>query len=109
VLVSEDIDNDDSSKELANAAVSDCSELLHALEASSESLECSQKDLKNLNEFMFTAAALNLQDFTNVCVLCVLILSNDVLTSWLGTHFQILIWHCLKTWQHMLKAFYKDC
>ena len=71
VPVSEGFDIDDPHEEPMNAAISDRRELLSALEGSSDAPGCSQKSRKNLNEYMFAAAALNLQDFHNMCALCI--------------------------------------
>ena len=71
VPVSEGFDIDDPHEEPVNAAISDRRELLSALEDSSDTPGCSQKSRKNLNEYMFAAAALNLQDFNNMCALCI--------------------------------------
>ena len=81
VPVSENFEDDDPSEEPVNTVMSDRRELLNALEGSSDALGCSQKSRKNLNECMFAAAALNLQDFTNVCVLRVCLFQEGVLIT----------------------------
>ncbi|KAH8989959.1 hypothetical protein EDB86DRAFT_2831437, partial [Lactarius hatsudake] len=70
VRVSEDVD-DDSSEDCSNdmdTRVSERKELIDALEASSHSLggtSISRKNCKHMNEYVFAAAALNLQDFND--------------------------------------------
>ena len=68
VLVPFDNDSEDYD---ATVAISDRRELLDALEVSSHSFvpgSVSRTDKSNLNEYAFAAAALNLQDFSDLCV-----------------------------------------
>ena len=68
---SEELDDDSSEGQNGTATVSDRRELLNALDASSRSLgpKVSQTNRKQLNEYTFAAAALNLQDYTDLYVL----------------------------------------
>lgn len=69
-LLEEDLDDgDDGTSEGCdgNTRISDCRELLNALDASLDSRHSiPQKNPKQLNEYMFAAAALNLQDLTDL-------------------------------------------
>ena len=67
----EELDGDTSEGHDGTTTISDRRELLNALDISSHSLGpgVSQTNCKHLNEYMFAAAALNLQDFTDLYVL----------------------------------------
>ena len=68
---SEELDDDANEGPDVTTTISDRRELLNALSISSHSLGpgVSQTNRKQLNEYTFAAAALNLQDFTNLYVL----------------------------------------
>ena len=68
---SEELDDDTSKGHDVTTTISDRRELLNALDISSRSLGpgVSQTNRKHLNEYTFAAAALNLQDFTDLYVL----------------------------------------
>ena len=68
---SEELDDDTSEGHDVTTTISDRRELLNALDISSRSLGpgVSQTNRKHLNEYTFAAAALNLQDFTDLYVL----------------------------------------
>ena len=78
--VPEAVDDADSEGYEESVATSDCKELLVALEASSNSLgpgSVSRTGRDHLNKYVFAAAALNLQDFNNLCVHINCLLSNE--------------------------------
>ncbi|KAN0134777.1 hypothetical protein V8E53_007562 [Lactarius tabidus] len=64
---SEDLNDDTSEGRDDNTRISDCRELLNAVDASLDSLGhgVPRKNNKQLNEYMFAVAALNLQDLTD--------------------------------------------
>ena len=73
----EDADDDSIEESEENTVISDCKELLDAVETSSTSLgrvNISRTNRSRLDEYTFAAAALNLQDFSDLCVL----LSNSL-------------------------------
>lgn len=88
--------------------ISDRRELLNAVNASSDSLGqgIPQKNPKQLNEYMFAVAALNLQDLTDLYGLHYFSL-NEALMTFPATHFLIRILHYRKTLRCTFKVFYE--
>jgi hypothetical protein len=106
---SEDLNDDTSEGWDDNTRISDRRELLNAVDASSDSLGhgVPRKNNKQLNEYMFAVAALNLQDLTDLYELHYFS-SNEALMTFPANHFQILTQHLRKTLQRTFKAFYED-
>lgn len=93
----EHLDDGTSEDHDGNTTISNCRELLDALDASSGSgHSIPPKNTKWLNEYMFAAAALNLQDLTDLYE-ATTVSCQTMLMTFLATHFQNLIQHYRKT------------